>query len=1795
MATQWTDITESTFYGDLAGYIRYANQLFRNDGAITSTTSNAMRVFRISENTAYRVTMNLRNRFRLGCVANLTTGQTVTNYVFDPLDTNDAADQNGAVRSLEITSGVGQVFLCVGAWSAGASETIENTLATIIAEEAHTAFTVQFVDWDGAVLKSETVSLGGSATPPPDPTREGYTFAGWDGDYTNITADTTITVQYVEGSLYTVTFVDWNGEILKAEAVGTGGSATPPSNPTREGYTFIGWDGSYTDIQADTMVSATYTILTFTVVFKDWDGVALKSEIVDYGSDMTPPVDPVRSGYLFNHWNGVYTNITADTTITAVYVIDPSTLTDIEITTPPTKTAYKQGEAFDGTGLVVSAVYSIAGTVAITDYTLSGFDTGTLGICTVTAEYLGQTAAFDLTFTKNVVTEECGYPTLSSIVATLDVYTGEMTVSGTGTMKSYTQSVQLLSAYRNSIRSVVISEGVTSIGSDAFQYDAELTSVILPQSLLSVRSSAFCMTGLTSITLPSSVNYIADNVFRGCHSLTTANLNTVSVSIGICLFYDCPLLTDVTLPPAITSIPNSAFFGCTSLESISLPDTITMLAYSAFKGCTALTSFTAPRDLTQIDDYVFENAGLSSFNANEKLTSVGSHAFNGCSKLASLSLPNTMNSIESTAFYNTGLTSIYIDTEYGFVSGTPWGATGATVTWRTAPLDYLEMVSPPTKTAYLYGEAFDTTGLALKIHYTDGTSADVEYTSIEDYDSSTFGEQTVYIVYRTLRIVFTVTVGNYILRLEITTLPTKTEYNAGELLDVAGMVVSQVYADETIEIISDYTVSEINYNITGFQNITVSSGEQSASFTITCHFPVTLESLLDNTNGMTVIRNNSRNDDSTDTLTGADWFVYNNTAAENVYVSGNNYIGFGSNSEQLRICNRDGATYYVYRLDGTLTNGHRFLKIRVDGTTYYSQYTDDYRLIYELYLFDGNDDFPESMFLNVIRTPTNASYMGGSSLICGDVTQTFAITANTQPKFSFYAADNTGAAWTVDSVCHSFLGSGISVTPPEKTSYLIGDEFDNTGMAVYMQTEAYGDVEITGYTLSGFDSTTVGTKTITVAYRDFSAAFHVIVGGIVTAEIGSPNAADVVASLDIEKGELIITGAGAIMDFVDTHLFSDYSAFVQSVVVSEGITAIGNSTFANYPQCTISLPSTLVTVGNNAFSSSGFTNLTIPQTLTSIGTGAFSACLSLMAVTIPGSVVSVPDEAFSGCTALTKVNIGNGVISIAASAFSGCTSLTNIVIDDRRDAFSGAPWGAENANIVWLRGGLYVYWLDWDEIELKREVVEYQANGTPPAEPVRSGYLFSGWDTSFLGIKQDTTIHAQYNVKSIFLVEFKDYDGRVMKSEYLTLGSVAVPPTNPSRDGYIFTGWDVDCGYISSDLVITATYSERADEYTVTFKNWDGTVLKEETVRYGHSATAPTLPPRDGYYFLSWSRSFGFITADTVTVAQYRQCRAKTAAEVFSGETKVGEIQKVTACTISRKLNGECTLSLSTLASLSDFVQPQNQLEISGLIFDIVGIEKRIQSGMYGITINGEHVSYILNNEEYCIDSFDFTGTPSVCLARLLEGTPFSIGTVDYTESVTLKINKEGTTRRDAVMQLIALCGGEIEYDGYSIGIRSHVGSSERVYLMDTLNVKDVSMSYDARNSAESYSIQLFKRVTLSVGDEVNITFSPLGINTDKRITEITYSPFNAYHIDVSLGSYRPTLSDSLYSVSQQSSTNSTDTSKLESRLGDMEHTLNSLSGSANSGGFKVKSVTALPSVPDNNTIYLIRGEVVVQ
>ena len=208
----------------------------------------------------------------------------------------------------------------VGYTFTGWDKAFTNIMADLVvtAQYEINTYTVTFKDWDGNVLKTQEVQYGGDAEAPADPTRVGYTFTGWDKAFTNITADLVVTAQY-EINTYTVTFKDWDGTVLKTQEVQHGGDAEAPADPTRTGYTFTGWDKAFTNIMADLVVTAQYEINTYTVTFKDWDGTVLKTQEVQYGGDAEAPADPTRTGYTFTGWDKAFTNITADLVVTAQY------------------------------------------------------------------------------------------------------------------------------------------------------------------------------------------------------------------------------------------------------------------------------------------------------------------------------------------------------------------------------------------------------------------------------------------------------------------------------------------------------------------------------------------------------------------------------------------------------------------------------------------------------------------------------------------------------------------------------------------------------------------------------------------------------------------------------------------------------------------------------------------------------------------------------------------------------------------------------------------------------------------------------------------------------------------------------------------------------------------------------------------------------------------------------------------------------------------------------------------------------------------------------------------------------------------------------------------------------------------------------------------------------------------------------------------------------------------------------------------------------------------------------------
>ena len=187
----------------------------------------------------------------------------------------------------------------------------------------------------------------------------------------------------------------------------------------------------------------------------------------------------------------------------------------------------------------------------------------------------------------------------------------------------------------------------------------------------------------------------------------------------------------------------------------------------------------------------------------------------------------------------------------------------------------------------------------------------------------------------------------------------------------------------------------------------------------------TVDEILETTENMVFIRNNSLNDDGTDVVTGVDWFQFNGKAATKLYVSGNSWVGIGENAEQLKIVRRDADLMTLRREEGTLWGTYRFLRIRWEGYSVHNNRTDATRLVWDAVFFDTGE-----ICVRFETVPTNSNYLATSSLVVGGSTIEFVPLSG--KTISFKPKDAAGKAFELKDHAPVFLD-------PYNRRYLITD------------------------------------------------------------------------------------------------------------------------------------------------------------------------------------------------------------------------------------------------------------------------------------------------------------------------------------------------------------------------------------------------------------------------------------------------------------------------------------------------------------------------------------------------------------------------------------------------------------------------------------------------------------------------------------------------------------------------------------------------------------------------------------
>ncbi len=256
-------------------------------------------------------------------------------------------------------------------------------------------------------------------------------------------------------------------------------------------------------------------------------------------------------------------------------------------------------------------------------------------------------------------------------------------------------------------KSITVPDSVESIGAGAFGYCSSLESITLPfvgasaseKTSTEFRSDEFCYIfgsfpynipeslktvvitkdkiiaddafaeceGITSITLPESLEKIGDEAFENCVSLESIIIPKEVVTIGNRAFYGCSSLKSVVFSEKslLTVIGDSAFCDCVSLESINIPERVETIYSWTFSNCVSLESVSIPQNVTSIGMGAFEGCtklARVELAENGVLESIGYLVFSGCSSLESITLPKSVTDIANGAFeYCSALSSIEVD------------------------------------------------------------------------------------------------------------------------------------------------------------------------------------------------------------------------------------------------------------------------------------------------------------------------------------------------------------------------------------------------------------------------------------------------------------------------------------------------------------------------------------------------------------------------------------------------------------------------------------------------------------------------------------------------------------------------------------------------------------------------------------------------------------------------------------------------------------------------------------------------------------------------------------------------------------------------------------------------------------------------------------------------------------------------------------------------------------------------------------------------------------------------------
>ena len=1054
-----------------------------------------------------------------------------------------------------------------------------------------------------------------------------------------------------------------------------------------------------------------------------------------------------------------------------------------------------------------------------------------------------QILSFVLLFLPIIVSADNSGSCGENVIWSFEEATGTLTISGAGSMEDnmgcregslWSNENNPFKEFGTKVESVIINEGVLTIGGGAFVPCINLKSVSIPNSVYSIGDVAFdgC-SNLSEINFTDKISYIGAQAFTNCSSLKSISFPKSLNSIGEYAFSGCTALTSLNIPNGF-KIGSYGFSGCTGLTSLKINEDVE-IGSGAFQGCNNLISLVIPAGVT-IGSAAFWNCtGLLSASFDDSLTSIGNYTFRGCTSLVNVKIPNSVKAIENGLFYECsslfavnlppGLTSIGESSFYGCSSLSDINIPSVVTTigrWAFARCYALRNINIPNGVTSFEENLFYECGSLIGIEIPEGV------TSIGNN------------VFQNCRNLTTVNIPGVVKQIG------ENAFRNCERLN------SPIIIPEGVTVIENSTFQ----NCRKLEEVVLSNniiiiGE--SAFDNCCN----LKSIV-LPEELTIIKKRA--------------FSYCLDLKEMVIPAKVEYIypeAFASPNKLEKIeakpitppfLSDDSFSYYGVPLK--VPKGCKEAYQTAQGWKNFTNVSDinKYKLAY---MVDNEEyksyEIEEGTSITPEPAPTKEGYtFSGWSEIpetmpAHDVTITGTFTIN---KYKLvYTVD--GADY---KTCELEYGAKISPEPtPTKTgsfsinkyklTYTIdGEEYKSYEVeyAATITPEAAPTKE--GYTFSGWseipetmpakDVTVTGTFTINKYKLTYMVdgeeykSYDIEYGASITPEV-SPTKEGYTFSGWSEIPETMpahdvtVIGTFAVNKYkliykVDGAEYKSYEIEYGAAITPEAAPTKEGSTFSGWSEIPETMPAHDVTI-----------------------TGTFTVNKYKLTYKVDGEVYKSYD-----------VEYGATITPESAPTKEGYTFSGWSEIPKSMPAHDVTVTGTFSINKYKLT---YIV----NNAEYKSYEVEYGATITPEPAPTKEGYTFSGWSEIPATMPaHDVTVTGSYSINSYTLTYM--VDGTEYKTISIEYGSSITAETAPTKEGYTFSGWsEIPATMPAHDVTVTGTFS--INSYKVTFMYGDN-VLTTIEVKYGEKIEQPTSLNSERYTLIEWLNVPETMPAQDITI-----------------------------------------------------------------------------------------------------------------------------------------------------------------------------------------------------------------------------------------------------------------------------------------------------------------------------------------